>query len=127
MWRTGSLPARQLRAAPFELPVRPTCEHDHLVVSGVVRLDVHETINLLAHVKLLSLPMSQLPSCETAGRYPAPVQSLRWAGLRQSIWARTRPAYSWRTSRTDRSPRFIVNRGSPASARGSTSAGVFCP
>src|SRR3954465_14875583 len=42
---------REIRGTPLELAAGPAGEHDDLVVVGVVRLHVHESICLLRHLE----------------------------------------------------------------------------
>src|SRR3954467_4496388 len=48
---------REIRVTPLELAGGPAGEHDDLVVVGVVRLHVHESICLLRHWNLPSSPV----------------------------------------------------------------------
>src|SRR5438034_8054280 len=95
MWRSGTLAAGQMGAAPFELAVSPAREHNDLVLICVVRLDIDESAFLLAHVKLLSSPFDAatvpqdgraLHGATESGRKPAHVP--RRGRVR---WLRTRP------------------------------------
>ena len=52
-----ALAAREKRVTALELAAGPAGEHDDLVVVGVVRLHVHESICLLRHWNLPSSPV----------------------------------------------------------------------
>src|SRR5947209_5931575 len=55
-------------AGSLELAVGVAAEHDHLVVVGVVRLNVDKAM-LLVHRDSFRLPLSHLPSSEAVARY----------------------------------------------------------